>query len=208
MLVESEMTRVVVTVPPSCPVEAAAQLMHERRFRHLPVIADGRLVGIVSDRDLARRSDQSVGDVMAPAVISVTPDTPVEVAARLMLENKIGGLPVLAPPTQELVGIVTQSDIFSVFVRLLGVDRPTTRLELRLTDLSRQLAETINLAHHRGISIASLVTLPPPSADTGDHTVVLRVETMMPAPFVADLRAAGVDVVGPVEQLPRSAAYA
>ena len=207
MLVESVMTRSVLTTQPTCSVHAAAQVMHEHRFRHLPVVERGRLVGIVSDRDLVRREGLTVGDVMRSSIVSVSPDTPVEVAARLMLDNKVGALPVLGGGTDDLVGIVTQSDIFDVFVRLLGADRPTTRLEVQLTDLSRQLAEITSLAHQHGVRIASLVTLPEAAQRGRGHTVVLRIETIMATRFVAELRHAGIDVAGPGERLTQATAH-
>jgi len=207
MLVESVMSRTVLTTEPQCAVHTAAEIMHTHRFRHLPVVERGRLIGIISDRDVVRREGATVGDVMRSAVITVSPDTPVEVAANLMLDNKVGALPVIGTATDDLVGIVTQTDIFRIIVRLLGADRPTTRLEVHATDLSAQLAEITSLAHRHGVRIASLVTLPSAAPASRDHTVVLRIETIMPAPYVAALRQAGLDVGGPGEPRPQAAAH-
>src|SRR6059036_3681534 len=119
MLVESVMTRSVITTEPSRSVSSAALLMRDGRFRHLPVLARGHLVGMVSDRDVtATVEHHTIREVMHTDVISVTPDTPIEVAARLMLENKIGALPVVANGGDELAGIVTHSDLFEVLARL------------------------------------------------------------------------------------------
>src|SRR6266508_262816 len=109
MLVKSVMTRSVVTTEPSHAVATAARVMRDGRFRHLPVVSHGQLVGFVSDRDLVSAPAHAhVQDVMHREVICVTPDTPVEIAARLMLDNKIGGLPVVDGATNTLVGSVSQ----------------------------------------------------------------------------------------------------
>jgi acetoin utilization protein AcuB len=197
MLVESVMTRSVVTVEPTCSVDSAARLMHQGRFRHLPVVRDGRLIGILSDRDVAAHTDGTVGEVMHTHVISVSPETPVEVAARLLSDNKIGALPVLDPSTDRLVGIVSQTDLVAILARLLGGDGPSTRLELQLVDLPAQLALVASLAQHHHLHITSLVMLPQAEDQLGPRTVVLRVGTMFTRPFVDDLRQAGIAVDAP-----------
>jgi acetoin utilization protein AcuB len=203
MLVESVLTRTVVTTEFSHSVQSAARLMRDGNFRHLPVVSCGRLVGIVSDRDVtAGRERRAVGEVMRADVICVAPDTPVEVAARLMLENKIGALLVVENGSHELAGIVTQSDLFAVLARLLGGEGPSTRLELCLNDPPRQLCELTSLARERHVPITSLVTLPPSSHEKG-RRVVLRVGTIIATPFVTALREAGIDV-----DLPQKLAWA
>jgi acetoin utilization protein AcuB len=194
MLVDSVMSRSVATIEPRRSAASAAQIMHERRFRHLPVVHNEQLVGIVSDRDIDGREDCAVADVMHHDVITVTPDAPIEVAAALMLDNKIGALPVVAEGSPALVGIVTQSDLFEVLVRLLGADQPSTRLELVLDDLSRQLSQVTALADKFTIPITSLITVPAADHHGRRRTVVLRVGTMVAGPLVAALRNAGITV--------------
>ena len=197
MLVDSVMTRSVVTTEPSRRVPAAAHLMRAGRFRHLPVVEAGGLVGIISDRDVLPHESRSVGEVMHAPVVTVTPDTPIEVAARLLIDNKIGALPVVDNGTNAVVGIVSQTDLFGALARVLGGDGPNTRLELRLDDLSQQLALVTNLAHERHLSIISIVTLPAACDNSQHRKVVLRVGTIMARPFVTALRQAGIQVDGP-----------
>jgi len=199
MLVESVMTRQVATIEPRRSAASAAELMHTRRFRHLPVVHNQHLVGIVSDRDIVGREDCAVADVMHHDVITVTPDAPIEVAAALMLDNKIGALPVVAEGAPDLVGIVTQSDLFGVLVQLLGADRPSTRLELHLEDLSHQLSQIAALADRLTVPITSLVTLPAADHHTRRRIVVLRVGTIVAGPLVAALRQAGIAVNMPAD---------
>ena len=123
MLVRNRMSRPAVTVRQDADFQKALALMQEKKLRRLPVVDDdGRLVGIVVERDLlvaAMRYLQSrveIGDVMTRNVVSVGPDTDLNDVARTMLERKIGGLPVVEHG--RLVGIITESDIFKRFVEL------------------------------------------------------------------------------------------
>jgi acetoin utilization protein AcuB len=192
MLVESVMTRSVVTTEPHAAACSAEALMHAGHFRHVPVVAHGRVVGMVSDRDVVGRGNQSIGEVMRAPVISVTPETPVEVAARLMADNKIGALPVLGAGAAPLLGIVSQTDLFEALARLLGGEGPSTRLEVQLVDPPRQLAQLTALAHEVGVPITSLVTLP--TSGRPGRQLVVRIGTMQFGPFLAALRQAGIEV--------------
>jgi CBS-domain-containing membrane protein len=191
------MTRSVVTVLPRLSVQSAMRLMHDGRFRHVPVLEDDRLVGILSDRDVRGREHLSIAEVMQREVITVNPSTPVEVAARLLLDNKIGALPVVDEASGALVGIVSQTDLFGVLAQLLGGDDPSTRLELQLEDLPGQLALVARLAHDRQVPITSLVTLPATSDTPGRRCVVLRIGTILARPFIDELRQAGIAVDSP-----------
>jgi acetoin utilization protein AcuB len=121
------MTLDPVTINPGLSVSGAYRLMKERGIRRLPVVEGDRLVGIVTLGDLraAVASPEAnlnifemafhmerftVRQIMTHQVVTVTPDTPIEVACELMLKHKIGGLPVVA--AGRLVGILTESDIF------------------------------------------------------------------------------------------------
>lgn len=134
MRVRDYMTSPAITVGPKTDLSAALELMRERRVRRLPVVsAVGWLLGIVSERDLLYASPSPatsltvwelnylvaklpVEEVMTRKLVTVAPDAPLEEAAALMLEHKIGGLPVLSEEN-ELVGIITESDIFRAFIQ-------------------------------------------------------------------------------------------
>jgi acetoin utilization protein AcuB len=198
MFVEQVMTTPVVTVTPETTANRAQDLLREGHFRHLPVVRFGRLVGMVSDRDLrAARTlaeDPPVAQIGSADVLTVQPGTPVEEASRLMLEHKIGALPVVRGGV--LVGIVTESDLLQVLTRLMGVLEPSSRLQLELDEPTRQLADVTRIAQDHQIPIVSLVTEPPtPGAR---RVVVLRAGTIDPKPLIGDLELAGVRVVGPV----------
>jgi CBS domain-containing protein len=123
MLVRNRMSQPAVTIRQDADFQKALALMQEKKLRRLPVVNDDdQLVGIVVERDLlvaAMRYLQSrveIGDVMTRNVVTVGPDTDLNEVARMMLERKIGGLPVVEHG--RLVGIITESDIFKRFVEL------------------------------------------------------------------------------------------
>ena len=125
MLVRERMSAPVVTVPRDTDYQLALQLMQEKRLRRLPVVdRERRLVGIVAERDLLLaatrypRAGVDVGEFMATKVVTSTPGMNIGEAARLMLEHRVGGLPVLDGGS--LVGIITESDIFRRFVEMQG----------------------------------------------------------------------------------------
>jgi len=197
MFVEQVMTAPAVTIAPESSIGHAWTLLQEGKFRHLPVVRVGRLVGMVSDRDLrvasALSSEPLIGTIARTDVVSVQPGTPIEEAAGLMLHYKVGALPVLRDGW--LVGIVTESDIFRMLTRVMGVLEPSTRLQLELGDLTSQLAEISRIAANHGVPIVSLVT--EPGAAAGRRTVVLRVGTIAPEPLIRELEQAGVHMVEP-----------
>ena len=130
MLVRDRMTTRVQTAAPDDTVAAVCEMFRRRRIRHVPVVAAGRLIGIVSDRDVRATvpADTVVESVMMPRPATTTPGTPVEVAAALLRERKIGALPVLEGDT--LVGIVSESDLLGALVDLCKLVDPTTALEI------------------------------------------------------------------------------
>jgi acetoin utilization protein AcuB len=135
------MTPNPLTVTPRNAIRTAVNLMREGGFRRLPVVDRGRLVGIITDRDLRRAANSpfvvreqwydnfildhiEVGSSMTPNPLTITPTAPVAEAARLMRDHKIGGLPVLSDG--QLVGIVTETDLLNFLIELLERE-PVTR---------------------------------------------------------------------------------
>ncbi len=124
MLVRDRMSAHPLTIRSDSDYKEALQLMHERSIHHVPVLdADRRLVGIVAERDLLLAASQhlqsviEVGEVMHRDVVTVAPDTPITEAAMLMIEHRIGGLPVVNAQRQ-VVGVITESDLFRAFVEM------------------------------------------------------------------------------------------
>lgn len=137
MKVRDIMVKEVATLDVNDELSLANDIMRLGRIRHLPVVEGSRLAGIVSERDLFRSSlAQALGygtkdtrdlmktmhikDIMVPAVITVTPETPLCEAVRLMLDHKIGCLPVVE--TERLVGLITETDILVQYLKDCGAD--------------------------------------------------------------------------------------
>ena len=134
--VKDRMTSPVVTITPDTPFDKAMKMMRKHNFRRLPVVDDkGNLAGIVSERDLLRASPSQansldvwelsylltklkISSIMSHPVISVSANTSMVNAARIMIERKIGGLPVTEG--QKVIGIITETDIFKAFVEQFG----------------------------------------------------------------------------------------
>jgi acetoin utilization protein AcuB len=156
MLVKEIMTPNPVTVEPGTPVTKAQRLMEEDRIRHLPVVKEGKgLVGLIT-RDALNRALPSelsslsiweinyqlahikVRDVMVKKVITVTEEVTVEEAARIMINKKIGSLPVMRGG--ELVGIATDVDLLEALSNLMGWRQPGVRVTIQVPDEKGRLA--------------------------------------------------------------------
>jgi acetoin utilization protein AcuB len=183
MLVKDRMSGNPVFISPETTVPDALALMEKKGIRRLPVVAEGRLVGIVTLLDLLHASPSPgaslsiwelnyllaklpVKGVMSKEMLTVSPDVPIDEAALMMRENRIGGLPVVKDG--KLVGVITETDIFTAFLELLGVDRGELRLTLELPDRPGSLAEAAEIFHRSDINVVSLAMLPSaPGAETG-----------------------------------------
>lgn len=218
MLVRDVMRPDPVTVTPDTTLPEAVRLAAQRGIRHLPVVQGDRLVGIVSDRDLKRAMASPattleahelryllerlpVREIMSTGVITIGPTMPVEEAARLMVLEKIGALPVTE--AGRLVGIVTETDVLALFARALGVGEPSSRLDVLVGPEPGTLAEVCRVLAEAGVAISSIVTLHGPD---GMREVILRVPTIDPRPALAALARAGYTVREGARQLDRSPA--
>jgi acetoin utilization protein AcuB len=156
MFVSERMSYPVVTVDPEMPINEALTLMRREHIRRTPVIKDGKLVGIVSDKDLLNASPSpatslsiwemnyllskiTVKDVMTKEVRTVTDDTPIEEAARIMADNKIGGLPVTRD--EKVVGIITETDLFKIFLEMMGAREKGVRCTVIILNQPGELAK-------------------------------------------------------------------
>ncbi|HTM08718.1 MAG TPA: CBS domain-containing protein [Verrucomicrobiae bacterium] len=161
MIVAKHMTERPVVVGPDDFLLTAERKMKDGGFRRLPVVHTGILVGIVTDRDLRRYHDSldkvRVCLVMAHPVITVVPSDGVEKAARLMLQHKIGGIPVVRD--QEVVGIITRGDLLRVFVEILdGSDEGTARIDFLPASDKGALNEAFAAAEQGGAEVLALGT--------------------------------------------------
>ncbi len=170
MLVGDKMSKPVISISPDMPISDALILMKKEKIRRAPVVKDGKLVGIVSDKDLLNASPSpvttlsiwemnyllskiTVSEVMTANVLTVTEDTPIEQAARIMADNKIGGLPVMKDG--HCVGIITETDLFKVFLELLGARESGIRATVVIEDQPGSLAKiTEHIAEKKGTFVS------------------------------------------------------
>jgi acetoin utilization protein AcuB len=151
MFVRDRMSSPAVTVRANTPFQDALKLMRDHQCRRLPVVnKQGKLVGIVSERDLLHAAPSSatslsiwevqylltkiqIKEIMTKDVVTTAPDTPLEDAARLMVTRKIGGLPVV-DKHDGVVGIITETDIFETFVEMFAGGQAELRLTLEVPE--------------------------------------------------------------------------
>lgn len=155
-------------------MQDALNLMHQEHVRRFPVVNKrGNLVGIVSERDLLHASPSDatslsiweinyllskiiVKDIMTRDVITICEDTPLEDAARIMADNKIGGLPILREGN--LVGIITETDLFKIFLELLGAREPGVRVAALVPNVPGELAQLTEAVFNIGGNIVAMGT--------------------------------------------------
>jgi predicted transcriptional regulator len=156
MFVRAWMSAPAVVVPPVAPAHATLGFMEKRKIRRMPVVEDGRLVGIVTMGDLrSARRDDAVRDVMSSAPLTVAPDETLERAAGLMLEKKVSGLPVVEEG--RVVGIITESDLFRALCEMLGIGERGARVVMSVDEGDDLLGRIRKRAG--GLALRSLVTV-------------------------------------------------
>ena len=215
LLVRDWMTEHLVTLSPEASVAEALTLCRKRRIRHIPILDKGRLVGIVSDRDLRDASptlgdperarilqEIRVADVMSREVITVDPQDAIENAAQQMYELKIESLPVVsegavadagsAVPEEEVLGIVTSSDVMRALVTLAGLPEPGCRIEVSVPNREGILAEVAGKIRKLKVDIVSVLS--DPDRRSGQRTLIFQLATADPSSVMQSLKTAGYEV--------------
>jgi len=202
MLVEEIMRPDPITIGPETTLCDAYALMQAKGVRHLPVVDGDALVGVVTDRDLRLATSRlaerpfppeaRVREVMSHPVETASPRDPVERVASAMRERRIGCLPVVE--AGRLVGIVTGANLLDAMLRLVGVHRPSGRLDIRMPDRPGALARLAALLAERNVNIHSILTYP---EDDRRGRILLRVGTMEIRPLAQAICDAGFEVLWP-----------
>lgn len=209
MRIEDIMRKDVVTVSPSTSIGEALLLLRANRIRHLPVLQDDRLVGIVSDRDLrdalpsrllTHEDDDTILHkpviaIMQKQVVTAHPLDFIEDASAHMYEHKVGSLPVVEG--EKLVGMITESDLFSSLIELFGVNKPSSHIEVEVDDRVGVLAEVSQVFREAHVNVTSVVVFP--GKKPAKKNLVFRVQTIDPRTVLHLLSERGFHVVGPTE---------
>lgn len=212
MQVGKRMKKKVITIRPDDPIRLAMELMYKNRIRQLPVVEGRKVVGIITDRDLREASASSatslsvweltylleqvkVKDVMTCDVITVSPETSVEEAARIINDHKIGGLPVVEEDI--LVGIITETDLLELFIEVMGISGPSTRIDVVMGDDPKGFETVSKIVQDSGGEIISVGTW---AEDIeAEKAYFFRLEPCDPASIKAALKKAGYEVVSAVQ---------
>ncbi|MEZ4630815.1 MAG: CBS domain-containing protein [Deinococcales bacterium] len=205
MLVSDWMTPDPHAVSSKMPVMEAMVLLREKGYRRLPVVDHGKLVGIVTDRDLKEAtpskastlsiyelnyllSKLSLADVMVRNVITVNADAPLEEAALIMEERKVSGLP--AVEGDSLVGILTITDVLKAFVNVLGLREGGTRVSVSVPDKPGVLAAVAEAA-----APSNIVAVVTAGVEQGEkRRLVLRVVGEGAGEYPERLKAKGIEI--------------
>ena len=174
MLVENWMSKDVVTVDVDDSMQYATRLLKEHNIRGLPVMENGKLVGIVTDRDLKKASASDattleihellymisrikVKEIMTQDPITIPLDYTIDEAAEVLLENKLSGAPVVDDKGQ-VVGIITQIDIFRVIISLTGARKKGIQFGFQLEDRPGSIKEVADIIRKYGCRIMSILS--------------------------------------------------
>lgn len=208
MFVSNRMTANPFTLTSNATVADASETMRTHKFRRLPIVENGKLVGIVTDRDLREVSPSPattlsifelnyllakmmVKDIMKKDVLTIQASSTIEEAALLMYKNKIGGL-VVVDEHDSVVGVITETDIFKTFVDVMGITQgKTTRITIDVTDKVGILCDITGIFKDLGMNISSLVSYP---LEDESYELVIRAQVDNSEALVERLSSAGYPV--------------
>ena len=204
LLMRDWMAREVLTLGPEASAFDALRLCRERRIRHIPVVKDDRLVGIVSDRDIRDASPPfgdpervdvlkktRLEDMMTRKAIMAAPDDTIVHGAQEMYERKIESLPVVSEG--KLLGIVTSSDVMRALTALTGVGEPGHSRIAVQAHKPGDLAEVTGIIQNQEVDIFSVLSSPG-KVSSPERTLIFQVATRDPTNVIRSLEEAGYDV--------------
>ncbi|MFZ5651821.1 MAG: CBS and ACT domain-containing protein [Bacillota bacterium] len=206
MFVKDCMSTSPITVTPSTPVLEALNVMRKNKIRQLPVTEKDKLVGLVTERELLMvspspastlsiyemnylMSKMVVKEVMVKNPVSVEPSTNIEEAALIMRDNKLGSL--LVTENNNLVGIITQTDVFDSLIRMFGLRKAGTRIVVETEDRVGALADIVDEVRSLGINLIGVAIN---GKSDRKIQIMLRISTAEPAELVARIKEKGFEV--------------
>lgn len=200
------MTPNPITVEPNTPIFEALNLMKKHRIKQLPVVEDGKLLGLVTERDLLTVSPSpattlsiyeinyllsrmTVKEAMIKSPARISPDATIEEAAVIMREHRFGSLLVMEG--ENLVGIITESDLFEALIKIFGFRRPGVRLVLEAENKLGTLADLLGIVRDHQINVIGLACI-----ELGEKVqIMLRLSTSQVSPLVEELKTKGYNVL-------------
>jgi acetoin utilization protein AcuB len=190
-----------ITISPDASIQEALEEMKVNAIRHLPVVSgSGRLRGFLTLADLKRGllpsmvADLELKDLMIREPVTVTPETDVEQAARLIYDRKISGLPVVR--NEVLVGIITESDILRAFIDMMGILASSSRIDAVVGDGNRGFRQAVNIIEETG---GEIINVGMTARQSRQKTYYFRLSAGNTKAIAAALEAAGIKVLSRIE---------
>jgi len=192
MLVRKWMSKNPITIDETASLSDAINLLKQHKIRRLPVLKKGKLIGIISDRDLKEASPSKVTSldiwelhylmskiivkqIMTKNPVTVSPETTLERAAILMFDNKIGGLPVI-DKENKLVGILTEQDVFKALINITGARFAANRISIVISDTPGSIKEVMDIMRKHNFKYNSILTTHE-GVKEGYREVLIRFQT-------------------------------
>ncbi len=208
MYIRDYMASDPVIVGPNDSVGDALEILKDHSIRRLPVVSKGKLIGLVTKTDLIKASPSPVTslsiheinylypkikikDIMTKDVVTIGPDEAIEEAAVLMREKKLGTLIVV--DKNNLVGIITESDLFKAFIDVFNFDRPGIKVVVSFEDKIGELGKLTSLISSMDILIISLIIT---YSKDGKAVITMRLKTDQKDPVVKEIEKSGYEVIG------------
>ncbi|NPV92442.1 MAG: CBS domain-containing protein [Firmicutes bacterium] len=209
MFVRDRMSPNPITISPKATIAEAVEMMKKKQIRRIPVVEGERLVGFITDKDLSEASPSTattlsifeinyllaktkVSDILKKdrPTYTIHPDATVEECALLMNDLKIYGVPVVED--NNLVGIITETDIFNAFIDIMGIRSPGVRIHLHVPDRPGMVADVTRIIADHGANISHIVS---DSNDDGTMGLVIRLQVADCREIVKDLKEHGFQVI-------------
>ncbi|MET1014680.1 MAG: acetoin utilization AcuB family protein [Paenisporosarcina sp.] len=208
MIVEEMMQKNVITLQPTHTIKDAIHVLRENKIRHLPITnADGKVVGIISDRDIKQASPseelvQKENELITTTLEKIMTKHPivghpldfVEEIATIFYDQQIGCLPIVSQ--EKLVGIITETDLLYKYIELTGARQPGSHIEVRVPNKPGILFEVSKVFHDHQSNVLSVLVYPD-AKNEENKILVFRVQTMNPLQIIEDIRKEGFDVLWP-----------
>ena len=198
MIVSHWMSTDLVTIGKEASIQEAMALMKRESIRHLPVVDQQmKLLGWITDADLrgvliaSMLEELTLEDVMIRKPFTVHPEMPLEEAARILLEKRVGGLPIVKDGT--LVGVITTVDVLSAFITFLGLFAESTRLDVKVSGSPNPLPEITRIVRLHGAEIISVCHLP--FEEGPEYSYSIRLKKTDVKSIIADLEEHGIEVI-------------
>ena len=213
MIVGEVMSKKLITVKKTDSLKKAQDLMEEKSIRHLPVIDNKELLGIITESDIRGAfmgkgpknnpskiralspAKMKVSDYMTPDPMAVVPETHIEDAALIIYKYKIGALPVIK--RNKLVGLISIMDILGIFVDLMGIIHSSSRVDVAMDKNPKNFEMVSNIIHGENLNIIS-VGMSPHSAGGNKQVYFFRLDLCDTASVVEKIEAAGFTVISAI----------